>query len=353
MQASDDFSIFLVDDDSSVLKALTRLLSASGYKTQSFTSPKEFLDAHDPAVPGCAVLDLAMPGLDGLAVQETLAKQGCDRQLIFLSGRSDIPHTVRAMRAGAVDFLEKPVKSKILLSAIIRAQVRDSNSRKTLDERNEIVARVNQLTPREIEVLRHVIGGRLNKQIAAALGTGVKTVKVHRSRMIAKMGVRTVAELVRLAEKINLRPFDPPSGETKGQLDGTAHSSKFRRMPVAKISVAIVDDDLSVRKALGRLLRANSFEAETYGSAQDFLDSLNVRKPECLILDLHMPDYGGLELKRYLNRNNINIPTVIITAHNDPGLREQCSRAGSEAFLVKPLTNMALIDSINRATQKH
>lgn len=205
-----DFSVFLIDDDPSVLKALTRFLSAKGYRTQSFTSSKEFVDTHDPSVPGCAVLDLAMPGLDGLAVQKALAQQGPGRQVIFLSGCGHIPDTVRAMEAGAVDFLEKPVNGENLLSAVTRAEARDCEARHVLDERKAIIDRVNQLTPRELEVLRHVIAGRLNKQIAGDLGTVEKTIKVHRSRMMTKMRVRTVAELVRLTEKINLSPHQVP-----------------------------------------------------------------------------------------------------------------------------------------------
>lgn len=122
-------------------------------------------------------------------------------------------------------------------------------------------------------------------------------------------------------------------------------------MPGRKMSIAVVDDDNSVRKALARLLTANSFDTQTYGSAQEFLDSLNVQQPECLVLDLHMPDYGGLELQHYLRRNGIKIPTVIITAHNEIGLRERCTNAGAAAFLVKPLTDKMLIESINTATK--
>jgi FixJ family two-component response regulator len=206
---SNDFSVFLIDDDAGVLKSLARFLSAKGYKTRSFTSPEEFLSTHDPAVPGCAVLDLAMPGLDGLAVQEALTKQGADRQVIFLSGRADIRDTVSAMRGGAVDFLEKPVNGPSLLSAVAQAEARDNTTRQVRDEHKVILGRINQLTPREFEVLRHVIAGRLNKQIAADLGTVEKTIKVHRSRMMMKMGVRTVAELVRLTEKIKLGPYLP------------------------------------------------------------------------------------------------------------------------------------------------
>lgn len=123
-------------------------------------------------------------------------------------------------------------------------------------------------------------------------------------------------------------------------------------MPRGNMSVAIVDDDLSVRKALARLLTANSFDAKTYGSAREFLDSLEETTPECLVLDLHMPDYGGLELQHHLRRKGIAIPTVIITAHNEIGLRERCANAGAAAFLIKPLTDNVLIESINSAAEK-
>lgn len=202
-----NFSVYLVDDDPAVLKGLKRLLTAKGYETKAFTSPKEFLANHDPAAPGCAIVDLSMPELDGLTLQQELAKQASDRQVIFLSGRANIPSTVRAMQAGAVDFLEKPVSGHDLLAALARATERDSQVRKAHDEQHSIGERTKKLTPREFEVLRHVITGRLNKQIAGDLGTVEKTVKVHRSRMMRKMGVRTVAELVRLTEKIDLKPL--------------------------------------------------------------------------------------------------------------------------------------------------
>jgi FixJ family two-component response regulator len=198
------FTIFLVDDDAGVLKALSRLLRARGYEVRSFASPQEFLACHDAAVPGCAVLDVAMPGLDGLALQQKLTAEGSHRPVIFITGKGDIPTSVRAMKAGAIDFLTKPISDNDLLEAIARAQEQDAKSRRSHAELASIQAKITTLTPREREVLTHVITGRLNKQIAGDLGTVEKTIKVHRGRVMEKLGVRTVADLVRLAEKAGI-----------------------------------------------------------------------------------------------------------------------------------------------------
>jgi FixJ family two-component response regulator len=202
--SEDGFTVFLVDDDADVLKALGRLLRASGYDSREFASPEEFLREHDASMPGCAVLDVAMPDLDGLALQKALAAKGIERPVIFLTGRGDIPTTVRAMKAGAVDFLTKPVDAGALLTAIDNARERESREREARAEMEVFIARLATLTPREREVFGHVISGRLNKQIAYALGTVEKTIKVHRSRMMEKMGVRSLAELVRLAERAGI-----------------------------------------------------------------------------------------------------------------------------------------------------
>ena len=199
------FTVFLVDDDAGVLKALTRLLEARGYAVQSFTSPQVFLTNHCVAIPGCAILDVSMPGLDGLELQQALSAQGTQRPIVFLTGKGDIPTSVRAMRAGAIDFLTKPVNDTDLLAAIAHAEKEDAQTRATNAELNSINARFATLTPREHEVMTHVIAGRLNKQIAGDLGTVEKTVKVHRGRVMNKLGVRAVAELVRLAEKAGIR----------------------------------------------------------------------------------------------------------------------------------------------------
>jgi FixJ family two-component response regulator len=198
------FTVFVVDDDVGVLNALSRLLRVRGYDVRSYTSPHAFLEDHDMSVPGCAVLDVAMPGLDGLALQQAITAEGSHRPVIFITGKGDIPTSVRAMKAGATDFLTKPVTDEDLLGAIARAVEQDSKVRQVEADLKVIRAKIATLTPREREVLTHVVAGRLNKQIAGDLGTAEKTIKVHRGRVMEKLGVRTIADLVRLAEKAGI-----------------------------------------------------------------------------------------------------------------------------------------------------
>ncbi len=209
------FTVYLVDDDAGVLKALSRLLRAKGYEVKSYVSPQEFLEQHDPAVSGCAVLDVSMPGLDGLELQQALTAGGSHRPIVFITGKGDVPTSVRAMKAGAIDFLTKPTKDVDLLQAIRRAEELDAEARRRLSELELVQAKLRTLTPRERQVLTHVVAGRLNKQIACDLGTVEKTIKVHRSRMMGKLGLRTVADLVRMAERAQIGPYWP-----NGQLDG-------------------------------------------------------------------------------------------------------------------------------------
>ncbi|MCG3149084.1 MAG: Response regulator protein TmoT [Verrucomicrobiae bacterium] len=193
-------TVFIVDDDLSVLKGLTRLLRSAKLNPVTFASPQEFLDRHDPTQPGCLVLDVAMPGLDGLQLQQALITRGCEIPIIFLTGHGDIPMSVRAMKRGAIDFLTKPVRDEDLLKAIRAALVADQSRRQAQAELAGIRHRLATLTTREREVLEHVLAGQLNKQIAEDLGIVEKTIKVHRGRMMEKMGVTSVAELVHLCE---------------------------------------------------------------------------------------------------------------------------------------------------------
>jgi FixJ family two-component response regulator len=196
--------VFLVDDDSAVLTSLARLIRSAGLNAQAFGSPQEFLDRHDPHAPGCLVLDFSMPGLNGLELQAALAAKGCVIPIIFLTGHGDVPTSVQAMKRGALDFLTKPVHDDALLQAIHAAIDKDRIARLASAELADIQARIDSLTPREHEVMLHVIAGQLNKQTAADLGTVEKTVKVHRARVMEKMRVNSLAELVRLAQRAGL-----------------------------------------------------------------------------------------------------------------------------------------------------
>ncbi len=207
-------TVFLVDDEPSVLKSLSRLLSSAHWSVMTFVSPWEFLERYDPRVPGCLVLDVSMPGLNGLELQEALIAKGGGIPIIFLTGHGDIPMSVRAMKRGAVDFLTKPVNDETLLNAVAAAIAKDGEDRRARAELEEIQRRVALLTPREREVFIHVVSGQLNKQIAGDLGTVEKTIKVHRARVMEKMKAHSVAELVRLAEKAGI---GDKSQATKGQ----------------------------------------------------------------------------------------------------------------------------------------
>lgn len=203
---SDEPVVYLLDDEPEMRKALTRLLRAQGLAVQSFASARELLAQAPPKGPACLVLDVAMPEMDGLQVQERLRERGVDLPIVFLSGRGDIPMSVRALKAGAEDFLTKPVDGADLLRAIRAALQRGADRRAKSDDLTALRERLALLTPREREVLGHVIAGKLNKQIAAALGTGEQNVKVHRGRLMRKLGLKSVADLVRAAERLGLPP---------------------------------------------------------------------------------------------------------------------------------------------------
>lgn len=199
-------TIFLIDDDPSVRRALARLIKAAGYQVQTFASAREFLDGMpDAACTACLILDVRMPGLSGIDLQRELQLTNLVLPIIFITGHGDIPTTVRAMKAGAVDFLPKPVRDADLLRAIEQAFARAVHDRAELDAAQDIQNRVQKLTPREREVMHLVVKGWLNKQIAFKLGTVEKTVKVHRARVMDKMQVDSVAELVRLTERAEIR----------------------------------------------------------------------------------------------------------------------------------------------------
>jgi len=197
-------TVFIVDDAREVRLGLSRLLAAAGYRVRAFESAACFLQEHDVEAPGCLLLDVCMPGLSGLELQHSLVGSPGARPIVFLTGRGDVQTSVHAMKEGAVDFLTKPVDDQELFAAVDQALKRDAEQRLERAIRDTIQRRLAMLTPRERQVMAHVIRGRLNKQIAADLGTGEKTVKVHRARVMSKMVARSVAELVQLAARVGV-----------------------------------------------------------------------------------------------------------------------------------------------------
>jgi FixJ family two-component response regulator len=209
-------TVFLVDDEPSVITALTRLLRTADFEVVGFSSAEMFLKAHDATTPGCVVVDVAMPGLSGTELHRKLVKSGCARPVIFLTGRGDIPMGVQAMKDGAVDFLTKPVREEELLAAVRLAIEKDRADRLVGAELVSIEGRLATLTRREDEILRFVIAGLLNKQIAAELAIAEKTIKVHRARIMHKMHARSLAELIRVC----IRAGIPPARSAKWGFQG-------------------------------------------------------------------------------------------------------------------------------------
>ena len=203
--------VHIVDDDASFLDAVSRLLRASGFLVRAYSSASEFLEQHNNDLPGCVVTDLQMPGLNGLDLQSALLHSGNPLPILFLTGYGEIAATVSAMRAGAEDFLEKRAPKELLLEAVRRALARDVRERDARMRRRELGARFAALSERELEVLGHVVEGRLNKQIASDLGIHERTVKLHRTSITTKLGVRSVAALTRLTEEADISTSTIPT----------------------------------------------------------------------------------------------------------------------------------------------
>jgi FixJ family two-component response regulator len=200
--------VFVVDDDESVREAVKRLIASVGLRVETFGSTREFLDAKRPEAPACLVLDVRLPDTSGLELQSDLAAANVHIPIIFVTGHADVPMTVRAMKAGAVEFLTKPFRGQELLDAIQNAIAKDRVAWNERAQMAELRARYDSLTPREKEVLVLVASGLLNKQIGAELGASELTIKTHRGRVMQKMAADSLADLVRMAERIN------PSGST-------------------------------------------------------------------------------------------------------------------------------------------
>lgn len=209
-------TVHIIDDDPSFCTATARLLRASGFLVKTFSSAREFLSQRDCGTPGCVVADLHMPEMNGLELQASLARTSHPLPVLFLTGNGDIPSSVRAMREGAEDFLEKRAPKEELLGAVERALARDARERATRERQREVQSLFGSLSEREREVLGHVVRGKLNKQIADELGIHERTVKLHRTAITTKLGVPSVAELTLLAQEAGIFP-DSNATCPKGQ----------------------------------------------------------------------------------------------------------------------------------------
>jgi Response regulator len=198
--------VFLIDDDASVRKGVSRLLRSAGYKNEAFRSASDFLAREQHSGPACIVVDVRMPGINGMDLQNVLIQCRREEQLVFITGHGDISMCAQAMKAGAVDFLPKPFRSSELLQCVERALARSADQRQRAIEKAAARRLLDLLTPREFEVMQFVVTGKLNKQIASELGTAEKTIKVHRGRVMKKLGIVSVADLMRLVETAQIAP---------------------------------------------------------------------------------------------------------------------------------------------------
>jgi FixJ family two-component response regulator len=220
--------VFVVDDDASVRKSLSRVLAASGYAVEEFASARDFLAREPYPRPCCLVLDVRMPGLSGLELQAALTAAGRRLSIVFVTGHVNVPKTVQAMKNGAVDLLTKPFGATELLSAVERAVAKDVEGRSQEARADDVQARARRLSPRETQVFALVVTGMLNKQIAGELGIVEKTVKVHRSRVMTKMEAGSVAELVRLADRLGVIVPASPEIDVAPRSNGHAASGRLQ-----------------------------------------------------------------------------------------------------------------------------
>jgi FixJ family two-component response regulator len=204
-------TVFIVDDDAALCRALARLLREHGWQTAAYASAEDFLTQRDAKAPGCLVLDVSLPGLDGLALQRRLAQYGPALPIVFLTGHGDIPMSVQAVKAGAVDFLTKPVAAESLLAAVRAGVAQDTLARQSLSETGALRERFAGLTQREREVLAALAAGKLNKQIAGDMNVVEQTVKFHRARIMERMQAHTVAELMHMVARLELAQDNPPT----------------------------------------------------------------------------------------------------------------------------------------------
>src|SRR5580698_917275 len=366
--------VFIVDEDVSVRESLELLIQGAGCRAETFASAEEFLSRPRVHTPSCLILDVMLPDLNGLDLQERIAADRVDMPIIFVTGAHDISTTVRAMKAGAAEFLTKPCDYDVLLSAIRHAVDRSRRILREEAEMGEHRTRYASLTAREREVMDLVVIGELNKQIGGELGISEITVKAHRSNMMRKMKAGSLVDLVNMAARLrpssvpNCLTLDGPAvleghrggcmtsqlfqpGYPMNRASTSSHGPKAWSNGRAAATVFIVDGDDTVRDSLESLIQSAGWQPEIFACRQEFLSRERVLAPSCLILDVALPDLNGLDLQQ-LVADRVEMPTIFITACADVPTTVRAMKAGALEFLTKPFRNEVLLSSIGNAIER-
>jgi FixJ family two-component response regulator len=347
-------TVVVIDDDRGVRESLDAMLRSVGMNVACFASTQEFLAYDFSDAPACIVLDIRLPGRNGLDFQDDLAAAQITTPVIIISGYADIPMSVRAMKAGAVEFLTKPVRAQDLLDAVRSAIATDTSARMRVKEAATLELAFGELTAREREVFTNVTAGLTNKQVAAAMGLSEATVKLHRASVMRKMHAKSMADLVRMADRLlsaNKKGPDVSDNSAGGQMVPNHHaeSPKGKCSAPCAPRIACVDDEPAVCEALVAFLKAHRIAADGYLSAEAFLASPNISKTWCLIADVQLSGLSGLQLQAALASKGIHIPTIFVTAFPDESTRRRAMEGGAVCFLSKPVTKEQLLMSIEAA----
>jgi len=380
-------TVHVVDDDASFRTAIERRLKKAGYDVATYETAQQLLDRlPGDNAPGCILLDVQIPGLSGPELQQRLGQLGSVMPIVFLTGHGDIPTSVQAIKAGADDFLTKPVSSEDLLHAIEKAL---AHHEVLLDQRETLRAmryRIASLTPRETEVFELLVRGKINKQIAFELGTTERTIKAHRQSVMEKMQVQSLAELVSISERVpilgmlarpgtrvgiegGIVPMDNSRITRGGRIDdptllaeplglirrpdtistGRGSAERPSVLPKGKV-VFVVDDDPSTLKGVKRLLREHGFDCILFDSAAALQKNSNFDLAFCIVLDINLNDGSGIEVRHRLTAAGISLPVIYITANDNPATQMAAMESGCIAYLTKPFSAKSLIEPIARVS---